>query len=479
LTPPESMLGAKLSESGGEAGGTVQRDGSESHLLRIAPFRKLLGGHAISSLGDWVATFGLMLFVRDLTRGSSIEGLAISGILGFRILPALLAAPIASTVTDRFDRRRTMITTDVVRAGLIAIVPFTPNLAAVYGIAFVLEGLSLVFLPARDAVVPNMVPRDKLAGANGLIMILQWGTIPLAGGLVVASDAASRALETAPVIGFLAERRFALPFFFDAMTFMLSAWAIYALPRAIGRVPRGEHTLRDEGTIHALEHDMMEGVRYLWSDHGRRSMMYGMALATGAGGALFAIGIPYVKTTLRASDSVFGALIVLWGVGMAGGAFISQRSHKRESELFRLALGGSGFILIFMAVFATAWLALGLSVAFGAGLAIAMVLGITVAQRTAPEDMRGRVMSAVHVLARVFLILGSVIVGGIAAAMGKLVGGRLEGWDGNRYALLIAGAALVAGGAAAKSGATEIEGENVERPEPTPNEASEQGSRTD
>jgi MFS family permease len=142
-----------------------------------------------------------------------------------------------------------------------------------------------------------------------------------------------------------------------------------------------------------------------------------------------------------------------------------------------------------MALFATAWLALGLSVVFGAGLAIAMVLGITVAQRTAPEDMRGRVMSAVHVLARVFLILGSVIVGGIAAAMGKLVGDRLEGWDGNRYALLIAGAALVAGGAAAKSGAMEIEDEDGKAAGEvsgheipggrTPNEASEQGSRTD
>jgi dTMP kinase len=430
------------------------------HLLRNGPFRLLLSGHAVSSLGDWVATFGLMLFVRDLTRGSSIEGLAISGILGFRILPALIAAPIASTITDRFDRRRTMITTDIVRAGLIAIVPFTPNLGAVYGIAFLLEGLSLVFLPARDALVPRMVPSDKLAGANGLIMILQWGTIPLAGGLVVAADAASTALADAPVIGFIAGRRFALPFWFDAMTFLLSAWAILAIPRVLGRVREGQ-SIRDEGALHELEHDMMEGVRYLLKDHGRRSMIIGMALATGAGGALFAIGIPYVKTTLSASDSVFGALIILWGVGMAIGAFLSQRSKKRESELFRLALGGSGAILIVMGVIPTVWLALGLSVAFGAGLSIAMVLGITVAQRSAPDEMRGRVMSAVHVMSRVFLIAGSVIVGGIAAAMGKVAGDLLAGWDGNRYALVISGGALMLGGLAARSGASEIEAETA------------------
>jgi dTMP kinase len=431
-------------------------------LLRDRPFRLLLTGHGVSSLGDWVATFGLMLFVRELTRGSAIEGLAISGILGFRILPALIAAPIASSITDRFDRRRTMIAADLLRAGLIAAVPFTPNLAAVYGIAFVLEALSLVFLPARDATVPRLVPREKLTGANGLIMILQWGTIPIAGGLVVAADASARALSNSPVIGFIAQNRFALPFFFDALTFLISAWAILALPRSAGRVTKGAASSTADGTLHAIERDMMEGIRYLLSDRGRRHMIYGMALATGAGGALFAIGIPYVKTTMHASDSVFGALIALWGVGMAIGAFISQRSKRRESDLFRFGLGASGLILIFMALFPHAWLAVGVSVAFGAGLSIAMVLGITVAQRSAPDDVRGRVMSAIHVLSRICLIGGSVVVGGIAALMDRLGGSLLRGWDGNRYAFVIAGAALVAGGVWAKTGAMEIESEEAE-----------------
>jgi dTMP kinase len=426
-------------------------------LLSNRPFRLLLGGHGISSLGDWVATFGLMLYVRDLTRGSSIEGLAISGILGFRILPALIAAPIASSVTDRFDRRRTMITTDLVRAGLIATVPFTPNLGAVYAIAFALEGMSLIFLPARDSVVPNIVPPSKLAGANGLIMLLQWGTIPLAGGLVVASDAASRALSNEPVIGFLARQREALPFFFDTLTFLISAWAIAALPAAIGRVTRSEKESRGETALQSIERDMLKGVRYLVTDRGRRDLIIGMALATGAGGGLFAIGIPYVKTTLRASDSVFGALVALWGVGMAIGAYITQRSSKRESELFRLGLGVSGAILIFMAIVSSAWLAVVVAIGFGAGLAMAMVLGITIAQRTAPEEMRGRVMSAIHVLARIFLILGSVLVGGIAAAMDRIHVPFLPRWDGNRYAFLVAGVALLAGGAAAKTGAVILE----------------------
>ena len=434
-----------------------QRLSAAGEHLADRPFRLLLTGHGVSSLGDWVATFGLMLFVGNITRGSPVRGLAISGILGFRILPALVAAPIASSVTDRFDRRRTMIVADLSRAGLIALVPFTPNLAAVYSIAFVLEGMSLIFLPARDALVPNIVPRRRLAGANAAIMLLQWGTIPIAGGLVVASEAGARALVGTPVIGLLARQRQALPFFFDAVTFLVSAWAIAWLPAELGKVGRriGE---ADHNPFHAMRGDMAQGARYLLSDRGRRNMIIGTALATGAGGALFALGIPYVKTTLHASDSIFGALIALWGVGMALGAWAAMKSPLPESDLFRLGLGGSGAILIVMALLPHAWLALVVSVGFGAGLAVAMVLGITVAQRTAPPDMRGRVMSAIHVLTRICLILGSVFVGALAAAFGRV--SFLPGWDGNRYAFLLAGAALFAGGAAAKSGAMQIEAES-------------------
>jgi len=99
-----------------------------------------------------------------------------------------------------------------------------------------------------------------------------------------------------------------------------------------------------------------------------------------------------------------------------------------------------------------------------------MVLGITVAQRVAPPDLRGRVMSAIHVLVRVCLIGGAVLVGSLAAAFTHV--SFLPGWDGNRYAFVVAGAALVAAGAAAKSGAMQIEAETKPDREASPDRAS-------
>lgn len=432
-----------------DAGAPIGRE-----YFQNRPFRLLWTGQSISSLGDWVATFGLMLFVQQIAKGSPYEGLAISGILGFRILPALIAAPIASSIADRFDRRRTMIAMDVSRAALIAIVPFAPRLGAVYAIAFLLEGLGLIFLPARDAVVPNLVARDKLAGANALIMLTQWGTIPIAGGFVVAADAVSHALASVPVLGLLASNRFAIPFFFDAVTFLVSAWAIAALPAELGKAPRSPGSY-DHNPLHAMQADVSEGARYLFRDKGLRGLTLGMGLATGGGGALFSLGIPYVKTTLKASDSIFGALIAVWGVGMALGGYVSQKASSRASDLFRMSLGGCGGILIAMAVVPSVALALGLAVGFGAGLAIALVLGITLAQSTAPPELRGRVMAAVHVLARIFLIVGAVIVGAVSAALDRR--DLLAGWQGNRYAMLLAGATMAAGGFAAKGGALRLE----------------------
>lgn len=427
-------------------------------LLGNRPFRALLAGQAVSALGDWVATFALMLLVREITSGMSYEGLAISGILGFRILPALVAAPIASSIADRFDRRRTMIVMDLARAALIASVPLVASLGSVYAIAFVLEGLGLIFLPARDAVVPDIVPDRRLAGANALIMLSQWGTIPMAGALVVVADALAGPLGSLPLAGGLILQRLALPFFFDAFTFLVSAAAILRLPKSVGRAGRAERERREQlghNPFHAMQTDLRQGTRYLLRDRGLRGLTLGMAFATGGGGALFSLGIPYVKTTLRASDSIFGALVVLWGVGMAAGAWVSQRARRHESELFRIALGGCGAILIVMAALPFIWLALALAVAFGAGLSVALVLGITLAQRSAPTAMRGRVMAAVHVLARVFLILGAVVVGAVAAGLDRV--DALGDWRGNRYAMLLAGASMIAGGAAAKGAVLRME----------------------
>src|SRR5438874_9029389 len=141
-------------QAGGGSGG-----GGFGTVLRTGGFRRLLIGQSVSSLGDWVATFAFIVAAYELSHQNQT---AVAIVLVLRLVPPMFAAPVGGVVADRLPRRGIMVTCDVFRAALIALVPFV-NLPLLYVIAFVHECISLFFLPARDATVPALVPRDSLA----------------------------------------------------------------------------------------------------------------------------------------------------------------------------------------------------------------------------------------------------------------------------------------------------------------------------
>ena len=99
--------------------------------------------------------------------------------------PAILFGPIAGAIVDRVNRKTLMITADIARGGLYALLPFLGPLWMIFLVSFVIECFSLLWTPARDASLPNLVPRRQLANANSLGLIVTYGTLPL-GGLVFA-----------------------------------------------------------------------------------------------------------------------------------------------------------------------------------------------------------------------------------------------------------------------------------------------------
>src|SRR5437870_3234014 len=134
--------------------------------VRSTGFVRLLSGQAVSSLGDWVATFAFIVAAYDLSHQNQT---AVAVVLVLRLVPPMFAAPVGGVVADRLPRRLIMVTCDLSRAGLIVLVPFV-SIGFLYAIAFVHECISLFFLPARDATVPALVPRPSLTEANGLIL---------------------------------------------------------------------------------------------------------------------------------------------------------------------------------------------------------------------------------------------------------------------------------------------------------------------
>src|SRR5919109_702515 len=124
-------------------------------LLRDPVFSRLYRAILVSSLGDWIGFVAVVALVTRIGGGSA--GFAVSGIMLARLLPSIVFGPFAGVLVDRFDRRRLMMTADAVRFGAHLTMPFLGSLPAIYALSFLVESMTLLWSPSRDASIPNLV----------------------------------------------------------------------------------------------------------------------------------------------------------------------------------------------------------------------------------------------------------------------------------------------------------------------------------
>lgn len=390
-------------------------------IVRRRGYRDLLVGQGISALGDWMGTVAFMALVLQITGSPA----AVGGILALRLLPAAVGGPLAARAAHRWDRRRTMLTMDATRAGMVALVPLVRGLWWIYLWAFLLEVASIVFLPARDASIPDLVEEDELPVANGLILGSSYGSIPIGAALF--------ALVAALPGADLAGRPLALVFWVDAATFVASFFLIARvreLASQAGAVPVQEE---ETSFLKAFRIPLVRAV-----------MPAAASVALGLG-ALFSLGIVFVREVLGASDAEFGLLIALFGVGAAGGLAVLQR-HQEGDLLLRTRAG----VLAIGAVVATfslspwLWFAYLGAVAFGAAAAYTLASGMGAIQSSLDGPQRVLAFAAFHVVIRVGLALAAIgagLAGDFVAAVNWPLVGRLEP---SRLVLLCSGLLVLA-----------------------------------
>ena len=392
-------------------------------LLARAGFRDLLVGQAVSAFGDWMVTIALMALVLRLSGSST----AVGGILVLRLLPAVVAGPLAARAAQKWDRRRTMLTMDVARAAIVCVVPIVRALWWVYVWAFVLEVGGLVFLPARDAAIPQLVGDDDLSLANGLVLGSSYGTIPLGAGAFAAVAALSPTGG-----GFIAHHAFALVFWVDAATFLVSFALIRRIPQLVASaedVPSDLHGFRAAFGIPLV----------------RQVIVPTMAIALGLG-SLFSLGIVYVREILHASYAEFGVLIALFGVGAAGGlALLRADPNADRIALVRLGVAAQGAtIALFSAARRVALAFLG-AAAFGGATTVALTSGMSVLQEELDGEERTLAFTAFHVVIRAGLAVAAIGAGVAADVVGHVHIPGVGTVPPARLVLVCAGLIVVAG----------------------------------
>ena len=404
-------------------------------LIRKGPFARIWWSQAISSLGDWVTLFASFALAARISGGGRSASLGILVPLVGRILPALILGFVGGILADRWSRKAIMLLSDIGRAVLATGFIFVDNFRQLFVLTFVTELLSMVRQPAREAVVPSMIPERHLLTANGLSLLSNYGTAPIGSALFAGlTELGSRLPEFGsfgPSIG--------AAFVFDAVTFLVSAVIVLLTPVPEVRV-RGDRKKRSRPDLKAPWRDLVDGFRFVAGSGPIRRMILGMAAGLFGGGALFVIGQPFARQVLRASDSGYGLIVTALGVGVGIGMLavtILGTMNTRRQVVFSLALLGTGLAIIFTGFADTVLAAAGWTFFTGLGTGVAYVTGFTQLHATVDDSLRGRTFAAMFAFARVALLISFALAGVGAAALDGVLAGELN--EGIRAVVVLGG----------------------------------------
>ena len=139
----------------------------------------------ISAIGDWVGFFAITALAAAI---SAQPEAAIALVMTARVAPGVLSRPFIGVIVDRFDRKTLMIVSDLVRAGVFLLMPFVRTVPGLILACLMLEIFTLMWSPAKEATVPELVPPEKLTTANSLGLVAAYGTMPLAGPIQYALE---------------------------------------------------------------------------------------------------------------------------------------------------------------------------------------------------------------------------------------------------------------------------------------------------
>ncbi|WP_285631572.1 dTMP kinase [Actinoallomurus iriomotensis] len=410
----------------------MTRTGSSAGVLSIKPFRRLWIALSLSSFGDWLSILALTALAGSLTKGAA-ENYAIGGVLVVKLLPALVFGPLAGAVADRFDRRITMVVADILRFALFLSIPIVGRLDWLYIATFLIEVVTLFWIPAKEASIPNIVPKEQLERANQISLVSTYGSAPVAAAMFSVLALISKVLFEHP------QQQANLALYINAVTFLVSAATIFSLRE----IPKR----RGQVSVPSILKQIVAGWKFVGSTALVRGLTIGILGAFAAGGAVIGIAKVYVKA-LGGGDAAYGVVFGMVFVGMAVGMFLAPRILQEFSRrrLFGLAIIGAGIALALIALIPNLVIVALLTAVCGAGAGIAWVVGYTLIGLEVEDSVRGRTWAFLQSLVRVVLLLVVAAVPFIAGAVGDhrftLPGKNVYRFDGPNVVLVIA--ALVA-----------------------------------
>jgi MFS family permease len=369
----------------------------------------------LATLGSGVGTFAATIALTSDIDSRTQSTWWVSLLFLVTFTPAIVVGLFVGPLIDRLSRKLLIVTSDVVRLGVFALLPFADHPATMIILAAVAGIANSFFRPAVLAGVPNLVTEHELDSATTLLQGTEW--LAAAIGPVIAGALVS--LSGAHVV-----------YWMNAATFLFSAALILRIP---GRLLQSE-----QGITRGHWRDLHDGFTALRSSTALRVALFGFGLTMLATGLVNVSEIFLAKRSLGTGAFGFGLLWTGSGVGLVAGSFVTGILLRGRNvlDLYVYAFVPLTVGIIGAAAAPTIWIAATAMTLTGFGNGLAFPMTILIIQRYTSDRLRGRAFTLVISVHSALLALAMVASG----ALTELGGAR---WTYAVAAACTAGSAVV------------------------------------
>ncbi|GEL76604.1 MFS transporter [Tenuibacillus multivorans] len=350
----------------------------------------LILGIGVSYLGNWIYLVAINLYILNLTGSAA----AVAGLYVIKPIATILTNTWSGSVIDRVNKRKLLVSVDIIRGGLVLTLPFIENIWGIYSVVFIISLVGSFFGPTSQVYITRLVPEERRQRFNSMMGTMSSGAFLL-----------GPALSGVLIMYYGTD----LSIFINAVTFIICGIIILCLPNV-------DQTTEKESTTNHLQNwlnDWKVVVSFFKQAHFFVAVYLMFQLTMLIGFALDSQEVTFIKQDLGLSDEYYGLLISITGAGSIVGALVATMLAKKVELCYYIGggmlLSSVGYVLFYSSFnFISALVSF---IILGFFMAFANAGYTTFFQNQVPVNIMGRIGSVASIIQSIFQIVFTLMLG--------------------------------------------------------------------
>ena len=364
-------------------------------IMKESAFRKLWMAQFVSVFGDFLALFGVISLITFRWHGTAVQ---VTYLLIAYMLPMGVVSPIAGVFVDRWNVKRVMIASDLIRAVLALSLVWVTDLRQLCAIFVALSVVSSFFAPAQSVTVRTIVAREKLLAANAM-MSQAFYSVRLLSPILAGA-----------LVSWLGERSC---FYLDSFSFAFSAAMVSTILIMRPALAAAGKSLK------GFFADLTSGNRFIFTHPELAFVITAMLAAMFVMSCISPLFSIYVRDVLHSGTFLYGVVSSAVGFGLIAGTQVVNRfARMSRKNIVLVGLGICGAGVALLGIFGVVYSAIATTFLMGFGISFVVVSSQTLMQQETPHEMMGRVSSSFMSAFSFAQVLGLLLSGYLAVWLG-------------------------------------------------------------